>query len=73
MEKLTSTVKQNAKPNANQANKLALAASEVALKGGSVVSQVVHTMGSINESSRKIVDIIGVIPTASHSRPTSWP
>jgi methyl-accepting chemotaxis protein len=60
MEELTSTVKQNA-DNARQANGLALAASEVAVKGGTVVSQVVDTMGSINASSRKIVDIIGVI------------
>jgi methyl-accepting chemotaxis protein len=60
MEELTSTVKHNAH-NASQANKLAATASEVALKGGSVVSQVVDTMGSINESSKKIVDIIGVI------------
>ncbi|OWW18330.1 methyl-accepting chemotaxis protein [Noviherbaspirillum denitrificans] len=60
MEELTSTVKQNA-DNARQANQLAQSASEVAIKGGSVVSQVVDTMGSINESSRKIVDIIGVI------------
>jgi methyl-accepting chemotaxis protein len=60
MEELTSTVKQNA-DNARQANGLALSASEVAIKGGAVVSQVVDTMGSINESARKIVDIIGVI------------
>jgi len=60
MEELTSTVKHNA-DNAVQANKLAATASEVAVKGGSVVSQVVQTMGSINESSKKIVDIIGVI------------
>ena len=60
MEELTSTVKQNA-DNARQANQLAASASEVAVKGGSVVSQVVDTMGSINASSRKIVDIIGVI------------
>ena len=60
MEELTSTVKQNA-DNARQANSLALSASEVAVKGGAVVAQVVDTMGSINESSRKIVDIIGVI------------
>ncbi|WP_136414079.1 methyl-accepting chemotaxis protein [Herbaspirillum sp. ST 5-3] len=60
MEELTSTVKQNA-DNARQANQLAISASEVARKGGSVVSQVVDTMGSINASSRKIVDIIGVI------------
>ncbi|MDD5336118.1 MAG: methyl-accepting chemotaxis protein, partial [Rhodoferax sp.] len=60
MEQLTSTVKQNA-DNARQANQLAVAASGVAVKGGSVVSQVVGTMDAINSSSRKIVDIIGVI------------
>ncbi len=60
MEELTSTVKQNA-DNARQANQLAKSASEVAVKGGEVVAQVVATMGSINASSRKIVDIIGVI------------
>jgi methyl-accepting chemotaxis protein len=60
MEELTSTVKQNA-DNARQANQLAVSASEVAVRGGSVVGQVVDTMGSINASSKKIVDIIGVI------------
>jgi methyl-accepting chemotaxis protein len=60
MEELTSTVKQNA-DNARQANVLAGSASEVAVKGGQVVSQVVDTMGAINASARKIVDIIGVI------------
>ena len=60
MEQLTSTVKQNAE-NAKQANQLARGASEVASKGGAVVGQVVGTMSSINESSRKIVDIISVI------------
>jgi methyl-accepting chemotaxis protein len=60
MEVLTSTVKKNAE-NAAQANQLAQSASEVAQKGGSVVKQVVGTMSSINESSRKIVDIISVI------------
>ncbi len=60
MEELTSTVKQNA-DNARQANQLALSASGVASKGGNVVGQVVHTMGSIKESSSKIADIIGVI------------
>ncbi|HLP97878.1 MAG TPA: nitrate- and nitrite sensing domain-containing protein, partial [Sideroxyarcus sp.] len=60
MEELTSTVKQNAE-NAKQANQLALGASEIAEKGGVVVGQVVTTMDSINESSRKIVDIISVI------------
>ena len=60
MEELTSTVKQNA-DNAREANRLAATASDVALKGGTVVSQVVDTMSSINESAKKIVDIIGVI------------
>ena len=60
MEELTSTVKQNAE-NAKQANQLAIGASDVAGKGGAVVGQVVTTMNSINESSRKIVDIISVI------------
>ncbi len=60
MENLTSTVKQNA-DNARQANQLAVSASSVAEKGGQVVSQVVDTMGSIKQSSTKIVDIIGVI------------
>jgi len=60
MEELTSTVQRNAQ-NASEANGLAASASTVAGKGGSVVAQVVDTMGSINDSSRKIVDIIGVI------------
>jgi methyl-accepting chemotaxis protein len=60
MEQLTSTVKQNA-GNASIANQLAGTASEVALKGGTVVAQVVETMGAIHASSNKIVDIIGVI------------
>jgi methyl-accepting chemotaxis protein len=60
MEELTSTVKQNAE-NARQANQLVVSASDVALRGGQVVGQVVDTMGSIKDSSRKIVDIIGVI------------
>ncbi|NVD98460.1 methyl-accepting chemotaxis protein [Massilia sp. BJB1822] len=60
MEELTSTVKQNA-DNAREANGLVATAAGVAEKGGEVVSQVVRTMGEINESSRKIVDIIGVI------------
>jgi methyl-accepting chemotaxis protein len=60
MEELTTTVKQNA-DNARQANGLAVSASEVASKGGTVVSQVVETMGSINDSAKRIVDIISVI------------
>src|SRR5471032_2697723 len=60
MEELTSTVKQNA-DNAREANQLAATASDVARKGGAVVSQVVNTMSSIDASAKKIVDIIGVI------------
>ncbi len=60
LEALTNTVRQNA-DNAQQANKLANSASEVAVKGGLVVSDVVHTMQGINDASRKISDIIGVI------------
>jgi methyl-accepting chemotaxis protein len=60
MEELTSTVKQNA-DNARQANQLAASAAEVAQRGGAVVSDVVQTMASIDQSSKKIVDIIGVI------------
>ncbi len=60
MEELTSTVRQNA-DSALEANQLAQSASEVARKGGAIVAQVVDTMGTINDSSRKIADIIGVI------------
>ncbi len=60
MEELTATVQQNA-DSAREANDLANAASEVAAKGGAAVSEVVQTMGVINESARKIADIIGVI------------
>ena len=60
MEELSSTVKQNA-DNARQANQLAVNASTVAGQGGDVVSEVVETMRGINESSRKIADIISVI------------
>jgi methyl-accepting chemotaxis protein len=60
MEALTSTVRDNA-DHARQANQLALSASEVASRGGTVVDQVVDTMGLIHGSSRKIADIIGVI------------
>ncbi len=60
MEELTSTVKQNA-DNARQANQLAATASSVATEGGAVVAQVVETMGAIDASSKKIVDIISVI------------
>jgi methyl-accepting chemotaxis protein len=60
MEELTSAVRAN-NDNARQANQLAQSASAVAVQGGAVVSQVVNTMGAINDSSRKIVDIIAVI------------
>ena len=60
MEQLTATVKQNA-DSAREANALAATASDVARKGGDVVSQVVGTMGEINTSANKISDIIGVI------------
>ena len=60
MEEMTSTVKQNA-DNANQANQLAMAAREQAEQGGSVVSKAVNAMAGIDESAKKIADIIGVI------------
>lgn len=60
IEELTSTVRQNA-DNARQANELAASATETAIRGGAVVTEVVSTMGEINESARKIVDIISVI------------
>ena len=60
MEELSSTVRQNA-DNARQANQLVLSASSVATRGGEVVAEVVQTMQGINESSRRISDIIGVI------------
>jgi methyl-accepting chemotaxis protein len=60
MEELTGTVKQNA-DNARQANSLASNASAVATEGGTVVLRVIETMGAIDASARRIVDIIGVI------------
>ena len=60
MHELASTVKQNY-DSGKHANELAESASQVAVRGGEVVGQVVHTMESINASSRKIADIIGVI------------
>jgi len=60
MAALTDMVKQNAS-NAQQANQLAESASDVAIKGGQVVGQVVDTMSEISNSARKIADIIGVI------------
>ncbi|WP_269813986.1 methyl-accepting chemotaxis protein [Simplicispira lacusdiani] len=60
MEQLNSTVRQNA-DNARQANQLAMSATTVAERGGAVVGEVVETMKGINDSSRRIADIIGVI------------
>ncbi|MBK0115117.1 MULTISPECIES: methyl-accepting chemotaxis protein [unclassified Delftia] len=60
MEQLTATVHQNAE-NAQQASQIASGACAVAERGGTVVDQVVSTMGEINTSSRRVVDIIGVI------------
>ncbi|KQQ32941.1 chemotaxis protein [Duganella sp. Leaf126] len=60
MEELTATVKQNA-DSASEARELAHSASSVAVRGGAMVSEVVQTMGSINASAHKIVDIISVI------------
>ncbi|MDB6159064.1 MAG: Methyl-accepting chemotaxis protein [Gammaproteobacteria bacterium] len=60
MEQMTTTVRQNA-DNAGEANQLAIAARDQAEQGGSVVNKAVHAMSQINESARKIADIIGVI------------
>lgn len=60
MEQLTSTVKHNA-DNARQANQLAVCASDIAAQGGTIVAEVVDTMGAINASAREIVEIISVI------------
>ncbi len=60
MEQLGTTVRHNAE-NARQASQLATSASTVAVQGGEVVGRVVETMKGINESSRRIADIIGVI------------
>jgi methyl-accepting chemotaxis protein len=60
MSQLNSAVRNNAE-SAQQANQVALTASAIAIKGGDVVNQVVQTMRGVNEASRKISDIIGVI------------
>jgi methyl-accepting chemotaxis protein len=60
MEQITTAVKQNAE-NANSANQLAIGASDVAVRGGEIVSKVVEIMSSIESSSKKIVDITGLI------------
>jgi methyl-accepting chemotaxis protein len=66
MDELAATVKQNA-DNAKQANQLALTASSVAVKGGEAVSEVVSTMGAINDSAKKIEDIISVYRSVEQS------
>ncbi len=60
MEEITATVRENGN-NARRANALAVSASDVAVKGGDVVTEVIATMGAIDASAKKIVDIIGVI------------
>ncbi|OYX30893.1 MAG: chemotaxis protein [Hydrogenophilales bacterium 32-62-9] len=60
MEELTSTVKENA-DNSHMASKLVASTADIAVQGGEVVGKVIETMASINSSSRKIADIIGVI------------
>jgi methyl-accepting chemotaxis protein len=60
MEEITVTVKQNTE-HAEMANKMAVQTTQIAVKGGSVVSEVIDTIRSINDSSRKIVEIIAVI------------
>jgi len=65
LEELTSTVRQNAE-HSMQANQLASTACDIATKGGQDVAQVVITMGDIAESSKKIVDIIGVIESIAY-------
>jgi methyl-accepting chemotaxis protein len=60
LEELTSTVRQNA-DNAQQGNQLATSASGIASRGGEVMAQVVDTMGAIDASAKRIVDIIAVI------------
>ncbi len=60
MEELTGTVRQNAE-SARQANQLVIGTSDIASRGGKVVGEVVNTMAAIDQSSKKIVDIIAVI------------
>ncbi|MTW20419.1 Cache 3/Cache 2 fusion domain-containing protein [Allochromatium palmeri] len=60
MEQLSATVKQNAH-HAQEANQLAQSSNQVAARGGEIVRRVVDTMGGIQDSSRQIADIIGVI------------
>ena len=70
MDELSSTVRHNADSSRN-ASELAVAASDVATRGGRAVGEVVGTMRAIADSSSRIADIVGVIE-ASPSRPTSW-
>jgi methyl-accepting chemotaxis protein len=60
MEQFSATIRQNAE-NAHEANALAAGASSIAAQGGKVVNRVVETMKGIDESARKIADIVGVI------------
>jgi len=60
IEEFSSTVKANAE-NSMEANELAVSASGVAVQGGQIVSEVIATMDEINASSRRVVDIIGLI------------
>jgi methyl-accepting chemotaxis protein len=60
MEELNATVRQNA-DNARQANELSKRSNDIAVRGGEMVKRVVSTMGEIQDSSKKIADIIGVI------------
>jgi methyl-accepting chemotaxis protein len=60
MEQMTTTVRQNAE-NAGEANQLAVAARDQAEQGGKVVNKAIHAMSDINDSARKIADIIGVV------------
>lgn len=60
MEQLTSTVAQNTQ-NVQEVNALGIQASRIAKKGGEIVNEVVHTMNSIHESSKQVVNIINVI------------
>jgi methyl-accepting chemotaxis protein len=65
LEELTSTVRQNAE-HSMQANQLASNACDIAIKGGATVEQVVVTMGTITDSSKKVVDIISVIESIAY-------
>lgn len=72
MEQLSATVRQNAE-HTHEASDLAFSASSIALNGGNLVSQVVETMKGINESSRKIAEIIGGIAAVEAARGRAGP